>query len=345
MRVARTVIGAFALVLLTATPRVRCGEPPDEAGQRKAEAEKVENKVREALAAAARKAVTRPADAARDLEGFVAWLRFTEALSAERKAELLASLRARIKEYHKAVAAREEAQKARARNLATGPFDAETRRLARRDWLLEVDQSLTEEVDLPGNWREQIERNTKLELTAKEEELVAALNKPVALQFRARPLREVLGKLENNCGITIELDREGLRQAKLTADVPVSLNPQGPTLRASMKKMLGEVGLVLVLRNQGVTVTTPHRASEHITREVYGVQDLLDITGITLDGVKTPTELLQGVAAVVDAVRRMEAESWGTGVGKGRIYFMPCSMCFFIKQSDEVHLVLRGHLK
>ncbi len=305
--------------------------------QQKAAADKFEGEVRTALDDAARKVRTRPADAARDLEGLEVRVELTGTLTAARKKELGETIRARIQEYRKQAGLPPLPR-------PEGPKPAELKSILRKRLELPT-LRWADMPEFPANMVAWDHRPKPPRLTPKEEALVAALNRSVKLEIRKQPLRATLEKLEKDLGISIELDEKALREAKLSADLPVSMTANDQSLRMALKKLLGDAGLVFVIRPEGLRVTTPPVADDFLSVRSHYVGDLIRVEGLVLD---KPTSQMTASEIGRELARKLQAlepKSWEANGGKGTIVFVPPTMSFEVKQTVEMHMVLQGRLR
>lgn len=112
------------------------------------------------------------------------------------------------------------------------------------------------------------------EESAARKRLEAALASPVSLDFRQRPLKEVVDELAVRHEIPITVDVRGLEDQGYPTDVPISAKIGGISLRSALHLLLRELELTFVLRDETVQITSQEVADELIVTRVYKVQDL-----------------------------------------------------------------------
>jgi hypothetical protein len=182
-------------------------------------------------------------------------------------------------------------------------------------------------------------------LTEKETKLLKALSSSVTVSFKDQPLQAVIAEFERRHGIAIDVDRAALAAAGLNMQTPASVNAREQSLRALLKKMLGELGMTFIIQNGELTVTTPERANQMFLTRAYYLGDLAAGTGFTLEPFTTPIQAVQTIAALIYRIQSIEPTSWEFAGGPGLVGFDPLRMAIIIKQSAEMHFLLQGHLR
>jgi hypothetical protein len=192
---------------------------------------------------------------------------------------------------------------------------------------------------------ELLKRRSRIRLTEKEAKLLQALQTPVTLSIKERPLAEVMAGFEKQKGILINLDRAALETAGVTENSPVSVRAQGRSLHWVLKQMLGDIGLTFIIRNGELRVTIPELASKEWVTRVYYVTDLAEGVGFRIDPETSQVQRVQDIAALLNRIQSIDPTSWESGGGNGRVLFDPVRMAIIVRNSTEMHFVLQGRLQ
>ncbi len=200
-------------------------------------------------------------------------------------------------------------------------------------------------------WK-QIENSRKdTVLTKKEKALLEALNKPVTAEWRGVVFRDVIEALATATGQPIVIEKKALEDQNISEESPVTfVAPKTVSLRTALRKVLGDLGLVYVVKDESIFVTTAVKARELMTTRTYYIGDLVN-TGELSNG----TRYLPGIAmkakaetaqAIVDMVKdTIDPLSWLGNGGAGTIKFSPIGDALIVRQSAEVHMMLKGSMK
>ncbi|MFM7152150.1 MAG: hypothetical protein ACKO23_20165 [Gemmataceae bacterium] len=184
-----------------------------------------------------------------------------------------------------------------------------------------------------------------VKLTAKEQNIMKVLNTVVPVEFEKNTLEEVVAYLRKVTGVEIIVDKRALDEVSVTYETPINLKMRS-SARALLKKMLSELNLTYVIKDEAIQITNRERASQMTTTRAYYVGDL----ALAVD-VRVPQGLTQ--LAMVDTVNRIitmitqniDSQSWkvNNADGVGAIVFDPISMSLVVKQTAEVHFMLSGY--
>ena len=228
--------------------------------------------------------------------------------------------------------------------------------------------------EFPKDWKERTKgRTATVALTAKEKSILQALNKTISVNFRNSKLEDVIEYLQTYTGHAILLDREGMKDAEISYDTGITLNVKGVTVRTLLRKILGDLGMTYVIRDETIQATSAQKAREMMVVRRYYVGDLLaGMPGLgTFDspqaGLWNPagvpwawrnfnglpfvapaanpqlqaTKKTESVKQLIELVQSsVDPQSWQANGGGGTITFHAPSMSLIIKQSAEVHAML-----
>lgn len=200
------------------------------------------------------------------------------------------------------------------------------------------------DVDFPSDWAEKSKRrSSKNNLTEKEKMILKALETPIPAEFNGATLQEVISLLEKTTGIPIVLDRAGLNELGVSYDSQVNCNIKRATLRSVLKKVLGDLNLAYIIKDEAIQVVSIDKARTTLTTRSYYVGDLVGLNGgAGFFGPFTPR--LQAVTQLQEIMvlitQSIDPESWAVNNsgGLGSIAFNPISFTFVVRQTAEMHL-------
>jgi len=134
----------------------------------------------------------------------------------------------------------------------------------------------------PDRWREITrlrEKYKSVDLAnpgTKESEIYEALEKPVSRwEFNEAPLRDVQRAISDEFRIPVEIDTKALEDAGLDLDTPVTQNSSNISLRSALRRLLNNVDLAYIVKDEVLLITTKEAASENLVVKVYPVADLV----------------------------------------------------------------------
>ena len=205
------------------------------------------------------------------------------------------------------------------------------------------------DVEFPKGWKELSARRlaaTAVQLTAKEKKIIEALDKPLTINFNERPLEEALQDLSNQLDVPLLLDKKSLEDLLIDLKKGVSLQAKGLSARTVLRSILGTQGLTFVVKDETIQVVTVERSKSLLTTRVYYLGDLVQgvgpFSGLEWGPLLNLQQNQANVAAIVDAVRKVDPLSWSgpdTG-GPGTVTFHTASMSIIVRNSAEVHFSL-----
>ena len=95
------------------------------------------------------------------------------------------------------------------------------------------------------------------------------------VEFKDRPLAEVIQYFSDAMDISMRLDERALEDASIGPDAPVTGDFRSITLRSALRSMLGRLDLTYIIKNEMLIVTTPEKAGNELITRVYLVRDLV----------------------------------------------------------------------
>jgi hypothetical protein len=210
------------------------------------------------------------------------------------------------------------------------------------------------DVEFPKDWKERTKnRSTTMQLTAKEKAILKALDTPITVSFRDSRLETVKDYLETLLGQPIVLDSEALKDVEASYDSPVTMKVKGVSARIVLRKILAELGMTYVIKDETIQVTSHEKAKKMMVVRSYYIGDVL--AGMGALGISplplTPlanqqaqaTQTVQSANVLIDLIKSsVDSQSWQGNGGDGSITFSAASLSLVIKQSAEVHARLSG---
>src|SRR5262249_54201974 len=120
-------------------------------------------------------------------------------------------------------------------------------------------------------------RTTAMPLTEKEKAVLRALDSAVVVNFRAQPFEEAIKQISELIKQPILLDRQALEEAPVKYETPVSLEtpPTGLAARTVLRRILGDLGLAYVIKEQAIEVTSALKAKNLMVVRSYPIGDVL----------------------------------------------------------------------
>lgn len=120
----------------------------------------------------------------------------------------------------------------------------------------------------PELWRMLTERRKKYKAVdlaepgGHETEIRAALDETTEGDFTDQPLTDVLDYLKQRHDIEIQIDDRALSDSSVSTETPITHRFKGLTLRSALRRVLGDLDLTYVIRNDVLVVTTKASAED-----------------------------------------------------------------------------------
>ncbi len=203
-----------------------------------------------------------------------------------------------------------------------------------------------EDISFPDDWAEKSKRRSPgNKLTAKERAIMEALAKPISVDFENNTLSSVLEYLGKAMGQDIVTDKQALEEVGATYETMVTLKMRNATARTVLRKILADLNLTYVVKNESIQVTSIARAKEMVTTRTYYIGDLVGVVNPNLPPALNQLQMLQNIAIIVNSItHQIDPQSWHNNNpdAPGAITFDPITMTLIIKQTAEVHMALGG---
>ena len=208
------------------------------------------------------------------------------------------------------------------------------------------------DVEFPKDWKEKSERRLKnYGLSPDEKAMLEALNQPIKVEFKNARLQDVLDYLSNQMKRTIIVNKSAMDEGQLNYDTPITFSLKTPVAtRTALRAIFGQINLTYVVRDGTIQVTNSSRAKDLMITRTYYVGDLVagigTFGGAVQFGVAVDqAQLAQNVQAVIEMiVQSVDPTSWQGRGGFGMIGYNIPTQSLIIRQSAEVHSLLRGSL-
>jgi hypothetical protein len=188
-------------------------------------------------------------------------------------------------------------------------------------------------------------------LTPKEEALLKALGSPIRVNFKESRFQDVIETLSTMLGQPIFVDKESMDIAQISYDTQVSLPLKGTPVaaRTILRKVLHDLGLTYVVKDEVIQVVTAEKAKNMLTTRAYPISDLVSggLFGMYFGPAVQAAEMRRTAKMIMDMVTStVDPPSWQVNNrdGLGTIAFEPSTMSLIIKNSAEVHSMLGGAL-
>jgi hypothetical protein len=200
----------------------------------------------------------------------------------------------------------------------------------------------SEDYVLPRDWAEKSRKRTEVRMTLRERMILKALAAPCSVEFKGEGFGPVIDYLQKKMDVPIILDPASLMEANVnpeTTTVSVALN--NVVTRSALKKILADVGLTYVIKDEAILVVTPERAKQMMTVRAYYVGDLVAATGVQYGPIYQMAQMNLLINNLLVLIQQtIEPNSWEYKGGPGSIVFDPVTMSFIVKQSAEMHFML-----
>jgi hypothetical protein len=194
--------------------------------------------------------------------------------------------------------------------------------------------------------QKQLKKRTNTQkLTKKETALLKILNSTISVDFKDEKFKAVIDYLMDKTGQTIFLDEESMKEATIDYDTPVTLKAKKIGVRSLLRKILNDVGLTYVIKDEIIQVVTLKKAKEMMVTKVYPVSDLITSNiDFRLPLFLQQQQMMLNAKGLIDLIQStIDPQSWSTkGDGGGTITFDLATMSLVVKQSAEMHYAMGG---
>jgi hypothetical protein len=186
----------------------------------------------------------------------------------------------------------------------------------------------------------------KPKMTKKEQEIMRILNSVLTVDWDDAKLREVLDHLEKKTGQKLPIDKKTMEELDISYDTPVSFKASKASVRTILRKVLGDLGLTYIVKDEIIQIVTPQKARETMTTRSYPILDLM--TNNLMAPIGTPLgqfQMQQNAQMLIDMITStIEPQSWKANGGEATITFDPLTNRLIVRQTAEFHLVFGNGL-
>jgi hypothetical protein len=205
------------------------------------------------------------------------------------------------------------------------------------------------DMEFPKDWKQRTKNRTSttVKMTVKERTILRTLDSEISVRFKDTPLEDVIEYLQTVKGLPIIVDRAALEEAGVTYDTPITLQAKGWTVRTLLRKVLNDIGLTYIIRDEVVKVVSPQAARESMVTRVYPIGDLVTPLDARFLGTGLARlRMLQNVAQLIDLIQTtVDPQSWKANGGTATISFNEQTKSLVIKQGAEFQSVLESALR
>jgi general secretion pathway protein D len=210
------------------------------------------------------------------------------------------------------------------------------------------------DVEFPADWKDRVAKRTGLNgppLTDKEKVIMKSLATPITVGFNDERFEDIIGKLADLLNQPILLDKESLADAQVTSDTTYSLRElKNVPARTILRKVLGDLGLAYVIKDETIQVLTRDRAARETVTKTYYIGDLLAGGMFNQAGVRfvpwvDQLQAMQNVNTIIQMIQNIDPPSWQGNGGFGTISFHAPTMSLIVKQTAELHNMIGGSLR
>jgi len=235
----------------------------------------------------------------------------------------------------------------RGRSVADGRLDRSRANDGRLGVLRSVDKSARadgRDISFPKNWVELSKRrSTAQKISAKEEAILKALNATIPADFDNHEFADVLDYLRKATGVSITVDQRAMEEMGVTYKTPITLKLKS-TLRTLLKRMLGDLNMAYVVKDETILITSRERAKAMTTTRTYYLGDLAASVNFRFGPVLSKIVMMQNVNQLINTITQtVDPQSWKVNNpdAVGVIAFNPLTMSLTVVQTAEIHYSIR----
>jgi hypothetical protein len=170
------------------------------------------------------------------------------------------------------------------------------------------------------------------EISPAERAIEAALEKELPLSLYESPLRQVARDLTDELGISVYLDTKRLDDAGIHPDTPVTCDLPAAPLRMQLQRLLRELDLTFVVRDDVLAITTHAECEARLDTYLYDVRPLVD----------NDLGILDDQALIDLLTKTIDEQSWDNIGGPGSLAYFQGLLV--VTQTRDVHRKLAGLL-
>jgi hypothetical protein len=217
--------------------------------------------------------------------------------------------------------------------------------------LTEVDRSaipIRGELKFPKDWRKRMaKRKVGPQLTKKEILLLRALNSVITVNFNENKFDDVIDYLQTKTKQNILVDKQALKDKDIDYETPITIRLKKVSVRTLLRKILNDLGLTYVIKDESIYVTTLENAKKMTVVRTYFVGDIIGNTDPRFGPIINALQKAQNAKALIALIKgTIEPDSWagGEGEGQGTITYNAATDALVVRQSAEFHYRLKASL-
>lgn len=207
------------------------------------------------------------------------------------------------------------------------------------------------DIEFPKDWKERTKnRTSEMKLTDKEKKIIEALDKPITLSARDKPIEYFLQELSTAMDQPLLVDERSLRQLDIDLKKAATLDARGVSARTALRQVLAAQGLTFVIKSETIQIMTVESARETLATRAYYLGDVVQGVGPFGGGATWGPFLdfqqtMANATLLVDTIQdSIDPLSWKKRGGPGTITFHFPSMSIIVRASSEVHAALGSKL-
>jgi hypothetical protein len=217
--------------------------------------------------------------------------------------------------------------------------------------LREVEKSgipIEGDIEFPADWKERSLRRAKFTdppMTKEERAIIRALGQVVDLNVKDIGFQEFIDLVEKQTGVNIFVSKLAMDEANVDYKTPVSVRGRAAT-RTILRKVLSDLGLAYVVKDNTLQVTTIARAREMLTTRSYYLGDLAGAVDLRWGPFVSQGLMAQNLITLVNTITQsIEPQSWQVNGGPGTLYFNPATLTLIVRQTADVHYLLGNGIR
>jgi hypothetical protein len=205
------------------------------------------------------------------------------------------------------------------------------------------------DIDFPPDWTDKAGKRKDpnvVPLTDKEKRIIEALDKPVTIVGKDKPLEYLLQELSTTMDQPLLIDERSLKDLDIDLKRTGTLDARNVTARTALRQVLAAQGLTFVIKSETIQVVTVEKARDMLTTRVYYLGDVVQGVGPFGGGAAWGPFLdfqqtMANAQLIVDAIQdSVDPLSWKKRGGPATVTFHFPTMSLIVRASSEVHASL-----
>jgi hypothetical protein len=159
----------------------------------------------------------------------------------------------------------------------------------------------------------------------------------VSVECDGTPLNKVIDDLRDSQHINIVADMPAMQEAGVNLETPVTVKLDQVSLKTALKRILQQVKLTYVVKDEVVLITTqPHACKPRAI--TYAVADLTVPTKRLPGKHNTRTDIWMTEGALIKVITStIEPNTWSKRGGLGTIDYFPLGKALVVHQTPDIH--------